>query len=212
VNQRAVGRVEMAGAERSATAGAPRNVIPDEGARMTTQLRPRAMKHGRPPLSRRGAIAALLLGALACGTAAAAGVPARLTLGAATQMRQPTFQGFYDGHKDTYLITDVSSKAQAKALKINDAPILAAVKAQPAMYFVQGRAAPGQLPVFGSEPGEKDYSPLWTEVIVTWKSGRRPVLLVRDDQVKSLAKKGQLTATTTRVINNAPIIKVGKGG
>ena len=66
--------------------------------------------------------------------------------------------------------------------------------------------------VFGSEPGEASYSPLWTEVIVTWKSGRTPALLVRDDQIDSLAKKGMLTMRTTTVINNAPITKVGKGG
>lgn len=172
---------------------------------MIAQRRPLSM--GR----RRFAIAALLLGAVTCGTAAAAGVPSQLALGTATQSRQPSFQGYYDGHKDTYLLTDVSSKPQAKAMKINFAPILAKAKGQPEMYFVQGRAAHGQLAVFGSEPGESSYSPLWTEVFVTWKAGHTPVLLVRDDQIESLAKKGQLTETTTKVINNAPITKVGKG-
>ena len=49
-------------------------------------------------------------------------------------------------------------------------------------------AAKGQLSVFGSEPGESDYNPLWEEFFVTWKPGVTPVLLVKDDQVKSLAK------------------------
>ena len=85
------------------------------------------------------------------------------------------------------------------------------MKNQPDMYFVQGRAAPGQLAVFGSEPGEASYSPLWTEVIVRWKAGHKPVLLAKDDQINMLAAKGALISTTTTVILNAPITRVGKG-
>jgi len=35
------------------------------------------------------------------------------------------------------------------------------------------------------------------------------VLLVRDDQIDGLAKKGQLTVTDAHVVLNAPITKVG---
>jgi hypothetical protein len=177
---------------------------------MTTH--PRPLEEDRARRRWRVAIATLLVGGVAAGTAAAASAPPKLTLGPSTNVSQRAFQGYYDGHKDTYLFTDVSSKGQAEALKINYAPLLGAVKNQPEMYFVRGRAAKGQLAVFGSEPGEASYSPLWTEVIVTWKSGRTPALLVRDDQIDSLAKKGMLTMRTTTVINNAPITKVGKGG
>jgi hypothetical protein len=164
---------------------------------------------------RRGLLGAPLAVAAAAAVTLAAGAGGRgatIMLGASTPASEPTFQGYYDGHKDTYLATDVSSKSQAAALKINDAPPLIGVAGQPPMYFVQGRAARGQLAVFGSEPGESDYSPLWTEVLVTWKAGQTPTLLVRDDQVTALAKRGKLTATTTKIILNAPIIRVGKGG
>jgi hypothetical protein len=57
----------------------------------------------------------------------------------------------------------------------------------PAQYFIQGAAAAGQLAVFGSEPGEKDYNPLWEEKLVTWKAGAKPVLLTSDNQINALA-------------------------
>jgi hypothetical protein len=143
--------------------------------------------------------------------AAASGVSlsGSLLLGHASHVRQIAYKGFYDGHKDTYLITDVSSKSQAKALHVNYSAALAAVHNLPAQYFVKGRAVPGQLAVFGSEPGESDYNPLWIEVFVTWKSGVTPVLLVRDDQINSLAAAHKLTVKVSRIVLNAPIIKVG---
>jgi hypothetical protein len=47
---------------------------------------------------------------------------------------------------------------------------------------------------------------------VTWKPSVTPVLLGRDDQIKSLAKQGKLTMKDAHVVLNAPILKVGKGG
>lgn len=126
----------------------------------------------------------------------------------------PTLVAYYDGHKDIYIATDVSTRAQASqlsTLRMNSAPTLATVPtaAAPKMYFVEGRAAAGQIPVLGSEPGESDYSPLWTEIIVHWNPGSTPVMLHRDDQINALAKAGKLTETTTKTIINAPVINVG---
>lgn len=153
----------------------------------------------------------LLLTALtlaAAGAALAAGVPG---MGPAGSITRPAFHGYYDGHKDTYLNTDVSDKAQAAAMHIIYSATLNAVplSATTDMYLVQGRAAAGQLAVFGSEPGEASYSPIWREAIVTWKAGSKPVLLVKDDQIKDLAKKGQLRVRETSVRLNCPIVKVG---
>ena len=133
-----------------------------------------------------------------------------LPLGPASHSSQKTYQGFYDGHKDGYLVTDVSSKQQAAELHVNFSAELAGVKGAPAQYFVLGRAAKGQLAVFGSEPGETDYNPLWEEFFVTWKAGMKPVLLVKDDQVTELQKKGELTIRDAHVVLNAPIVSVGK--
>jgi hypothetical protein len=80
----------------------------------------------------------------------------------------------------------------------------------PEIYLVQGKAAPGQLAIFGSEPGEASYSPIWRETILTWKSNATPVLITSDTQVDRLEQKGVLTERSTSVRLNCPIIKVGK--
>jgi hypothetical protein len=150
--------------------------------------------------------AVLLL--LAAGTTFAA--TGGLRLGPSSSAATRTFKGYYDGHKDTFLVTDVSNKAQATALKVNFSREIGAVKGAPPQYFVKGAAAKGQLSVFGSEPGEADYNPLWEEFFVTWKPGVTPVLLVKDDQIKSLAKSQKLTLRDAHIVLNAPITKVGK--
>ena len=132
------------------------------------------------------------------------------TVPTATTVSQPAIYGYYDGHVDTMLSTDVSDKAQAASSHINYSAALAAEPAgnNPAIYMVSGAAAPNQPVVFGSEPGEDDYSPLWQEVTVKWKAGVKPVLLMRDDQINALAGKGELTETHTPIVLNCPIVKV----
>ena len=142
--------------------------------------------------------------------AAAYAASSTLPLGPSSMSSQTTFRGFYDGHQDVYLVTDVSNKAQAKALHINYSAALATVKGAPAQYFIEGRAAKGQLAVFGSEPGEADYNPLWEEKFVTWKSGVTPVVLKSDNQINALAKKGKLTDRDAHIVLNAPITKIVK--
>jgi len=153
-------------------------------------------------------VAALAAAALSAGTAwgrSAAGP----IMGASHAAKQPTFQGYYDGHKDTYLSTDVSSKAEARMMRVNYSAQIGKVKGLPEIYLVEGRAAPGQLAVFGSEPGEPDYSPLWDETILTWKRGSKPVLITSDNQVDKLEKTSGLTERPGHVVLNCPIVKVG---
>ena len=134
-------------------------------------------------------------------------------MGPTTTIKRPAFRGYYDGHKDTYLNTDVSDKAEAKAMHINYAPVLQTVplKSAPEIYLVEGKAAAGQLAVFGSEPGEPSYSPIWKETILTWKASATPVLIKSDTQIDHLEKKGGLSERSTSIRLNCPIIKVGKG-
>jgi len=148
----------------------------------------------------------LVVAALLAGSATAA---SPLRLGPETHMQLSLYQGYYDGHKDGYVITDVSSKSQATALHVNFAATIKNVKAAPPQYFVIGRAAPGQLAVFGSEPGEANYNPLWDEIFVTWKAGVTPVLLKSDTQIEALAKKHMLTMKDPHIDLNAPITSVG---
>src|SRR5213592_3464511 len=103
-------------------------------------------------------------------------------MGPAARVVRPAFHGYYDGHKDTYLNTDVSSKTEAAAMHINYSARIETMRGLPEIYLVKGRAAHGQLAVFGSEPGEKDYSPLWAETILTWNASATPVLITSDTQ------------------------------
>ena len=155
---------------------------------------------------------------LACVTALLVSVSATVAFGAVkgapimgkpSKLARPAFHGFYDGHRDTYLNTDVSSRAEAKAMHINYAPAIGRIKGLPEIYLVQGRAAAGQLAVFGSEPGEPDYSPLWSETILTWKAGATPVRITSDTQIDKIEKTGKLTEHDAHVVLNCPIIKVG---
>jgi hypothetical protein len=145
--------------------------------------------------------------ALVAATAYAGG--GTMAMGPASRVERAAFHGYYDGHKVTYLNTDVSSKAEAKAMHINYSPLLAKVKGLPEIYLVVGRAATGQLAVFGSEPGEANYSPLWSETLLTWKAGTTPVVIKSDTQVDALENQGMLTERDGHVVLNCPIIKVG---
>jgi hypothetical protein len=149
------------------------------------------------------AAAIMLVAAGAALASSGAGLP---NIGTPTMATQHVYKGYYDHHIDTYLLTDVSNKAQASAMHINYSKEIGTVKGIPLQYFVKGRAAKGQLTVFGSEPGEDDYNPLWEETWVTWKPGVKPVLLGRDDQINSLVKAGKLTIKDAHIVLNAPIL------
>ena len=151
----------------------------------------------------------LLAATAAVAAASTGGLP---NIGTPSTKGQPVYKGYYDHHLDTYLITDVSSKSQATAMHINYSAELKGLKGLPEQYFVRGRAAKGQLTIFGSQPGEADYNPLWEEVWLTWKKGVKPVLIGQDDQIDALEKKGKLTEKDAHIVLNAPILKVGKGG
>ncbi len=141
----------------------------------------------------------------------AAGLSAGPIMGPASKTSRPAFHGFYDGHKVTYLNTDVSSKADATAMHINYSARIGQVKGLPEIYLVQGKAAAGQLAIFGSEPGEKNYSPLWSETILAWKAGAKPTLITSDTQIDKIEKTGKLTERDAHVVLNCPIISVAKG-
>ena len=143
--------------------------------------------------------------------AAAAGGPGMM--GPTHRTAVPSFQGYYDGHKDTFLAPDTSSRTEATAEHVNFSKKLGAtLKTTEEIYLFSGKPAAGQLPVFTSEPGEKTYTPLWREEIVTWKAGSMPTLITSDTQVDKLKKQGMIRVRETRTVLNCPIVKVGKGG
>ncbi len=161
-------------------------------------------------MSRRLTAPLVLVAALSVVGLAAGATGGRLPLGPVAHVSEATYLGYYDGHKDVFLATDSSNKAQAAAMHVNYSASLAAVKGAPRQFFIEGKAAPGQISVFGSEPGESDYNPLWEEIAVTWTAGAKPVLLVKDDQIDSLQKAGRLTERDLHIVLNAPIMRILK--
>src|SRR5262252_8804159 len=146
----------------------------------------------------------------AAGVAASAyAVGGPMMMGPSHTISQKAFKGYYDGHFVTYLSTDISSKTEARMMHINYSASIGKVKGLPEIYLVQGRSATGQLAVFGSEPGEPDYSPLWDETILTWKAGSTPVLIKSDTQVNKLEKTSGLTERPGHIVLNCPIVKIG---
>jgi hypothetical protein len=134
------------------------------------------------------------------------------TLPGQTTAEVTSFPSYYDAHKDIVIVTDAFPKSAAAYYHANYAPSLSVVKpaSQPLWYLIKGPAAPSQITVLGSEPGESDYSPLWRTVQVSWKSGVTPVLLTSDNMINNLAAKGELTAAPTSQIVNAAVISVEK--
>jgi hypothetical protein len=155
------------------------------------------------------AIATLAAGVVVTATAFASG--GTLTLGPSSTAQERVYKGYYDGHLDKFLALDVSNKAQATAAHLNYAPLLAKTKGAPPQYFFQGKAAAGQVSVFGlTEPGKPNYTPLWDVYWVTWKPGVTPTLMKVDDDINAAAKAGKLTVTDAHMVLNAPIVAVGK--
>jgi hypothetical protein len=152
-------------------------------------------------------MAGLAAATAAIALASGSGLP---NIGSPKMTSEPVYKGYYDAHIDTYMLTDVSNKAQATANHMNYSAALGKIKGLPLQYFVKGSAAKGQITIFGSEPGETDYNPLWAEVWVTWKAGAKRVLLKSDNQINALASKGKLTIKNAGIVLNAPILTVGK--
>ncbi len=130
------------------------------------------------------------------------------SLPAQTSQTLPGFRAYYDAHTDVVVVTDAFPKLAAGTFHANYAPSLSAVQpaSQPAWYIIRGRAAPGQIAVLGSEPGESDYSPLWRTVIIRWKPGVTPRVLTSDNMILALAKTGQLTVTKTAMVVSATVV------
>ena len=145
------------------------------------------------------------------GSSHASGTGPAISFGPSHSLTLKAYNAYYDGHLDEYINTDVTNKWQAHKFQINFAPLLrnSIPKATSPEYFVVGRAATGQLAVFGSEPPDVAYSPLWQEFIVNWKPGAKPVLLTSDNEIFAKRSQGQLTVRKTQIVINAPIIKVG---
>jgi plastocyanin len=130
-----------------------------------------------------------------------------MMMGPVSKATMKTWTGYYDDKAVVYVSTDTSSKAEAASDHINYAPGL--VKTLPLaskIYLITNGKFASRGVVFGSAPGEDDYTPLWQEVLVTWKSASSAVALGSDNQINALQKSGKVTLKSTNVVLNCPIV------
>jgi len=111
-----------------------------------------------------------------------------------------------------FLATDTSSKTESMSEHINySASLAGSLHSADQIYMVTNGAFASRGAVFGSQPGEKDYTPLWQEVMVKWTDPGKAVFLGSDNDIKAAAKVGKVTLTMTGTVLNCPIIKVMGG-
>lgn len=168
------------------------------------------MSH-RKSLATLVAALAVLGGGVAGAGAAMPAMMGGMSLGTMSSTSMHRYTGWYDSHKDTFLLLSASTKPAATALRVTYAPGLAGIKGAPPIYIFSGAGASGQAPVFGlTEPGKAGYTPIWEELVVKWKAGVTPTPFVLDDDITAAAKAGKLTITDAHVLIDAPIVTVGK--
>ena len=145
--------------------------------------------------------------AAGAGAGSAPGAGNMGAMGKASTRMLPSWTGYYDGKTLTYISTDTSSKAEALQEHINYSASLAKALPQASkIYLVTNGAFATRGAVFGSALGADDYTPLWQEIQVSWKTAGDAVLLTSDNQINALASKGTLRLTSTGVVLNCPII------
>ena len=59
-------------------------------------------------------------------------------------------------------------------------------------------------------PGQKNYTPLWRLIMVTFKPGVKKVLVKSADQVRALQKAHKVTLKRTSTIVNCPVLGFGQ--
>jgi hypothetical protein len=129
---------------------------------------------------------ALLLAALA--------VALPLTAEAAPPVQhfpQQTTLGFYRGKTIEYL---------------DFGPLKVGQGAKVAPIWVVTNGVEGQVNIVDTVPGRKDYTPLWSVEMVTFRSGVKPRLLKSKAMVDAAVKAGQVTVKMADVVVNCPVI------
>ena len=128
------------------------------------------------------------------------------SMGPMSMAKLATWTGYYDDKKVTYLSTDTSSKDEAQRDHINYAPNLAkSVASAGEIYLVTNGKFASRGPVFDSQLGDAGYTPLWQEVLVTWKDPNAAVALGKDDQI-TFGQEGKVTLKKTGIVLNCPLL------
>jgi hypothetical protein len=136
----------------------------------------------------------------------------------------PLVMGYADGNEVFYITTEASVEVVADHLTeltgfrvvytpaLANTPKTALANIYEFTNGVEGSGPVGFQPnVADSQPGDPEYSPIWSVQHVTWtdESGARE--LTSEDEILAAAEAGELTIEETGVIVNCPFIQ-WKGG
>jgi hypothetical protein len=133
---------------------------------------------------------ALLLG-LVCCTATAAALPALAADGPVRTFSQDVTLGFYRGQVVSYL-------------DFGPVKLRAGNKVAPIWAFSNGHA--NQRNVIDTVPGRRDYTPLWSVSVVTWRSGEAPRVLRSATAVRAAQRAGDVTIKAMPIVVNCPVL------
>jgi hypothetical protein len=132
-----------------------------------------------------------MLGGAVVLVAAALALPALAADGPVRTFSQDVTLGFYRGQVVSYLdFGPVKLKAGNKT-----APIWA---------FTNGDD--GQRNIIDTVPGRRDYSPLWSVRLVTWKDGADVRVLRSAASVARAQRAGEVTIRAMPIIVNCPVL------
>jgi hypothetical protein len=131
----------------------------------------------------------------------------------------PLIEGFFNGQTAKYMVTDISSAADAALLSEKTGYLVtfvASLAAAPEtslgkLYlFTNGVAGSNplgfQANVLSAIPGEQGYSPLWSQYAVTWAASATPRELKSEVEITAAQQVGELVAEKTPLVQNSPVI------
>lgn len=132
--------------------------------------------------------------------------------------------GWFQGQAVFYVTTDVSDAEVALATSANYAPRLADAlpgsprqpgqassvdKVYAVVNFAQGSVFASAPAPMGATNRDRNYSPLWQQVNVTWRAHSTPRVLKSEEEVLAAADQGAVELAATRVVLNCPIVHRG---
>jgi len=111
--------------------------------------------------------------------------------GKITRFAQAETLGYYRGATVAYL-------------DLGPVKLAAGNKTAPIWVFTNG--ADGQRNIIDTVPGRKDYTPLWSVRMVTWKEGATTRVVRSAADVRRAVAAGEAAVTAAPVVVNCPVL------
>ncbi len=151
-------------------------------------------------------------------------VPAKATMqdfkDANLPLNLPLIMGYADGNEVFYITTETSNQDVAKHLTeltgarvvytstLKNTPKAALANIYEFTNGIEGSGPAGFQPnVADSQPGDAEYSPIWSVQHVTWKDASKAQELKSEDEILAAKDAGDLTIEETGVIVNCPFVQ-----